>query len=190
MKKIFILFVILAILFIGDLYFLKFSNNSHIKPIFPTSSVTQTPINNLGFCNPSDLEANMSTEGAAGNIFGTLTIKNISKNNCQIIGSNFIQPSLNAVNLTVKDEAQTGPETFTLTPNQTVFSQIHYPNGPQCSSQVIQTNISYIYKISASETINFKNQNGSTNLTIGICQSPNENTELDVWSLSQKPVNQ
>lgn len=189
MKKIIILVVILALLFVGDLYFLKNSSNKHLVSIFPTPNVSSEN-NTLGFCKPQDLDANLTTQGAAGNIFGTLTIKNTSTKNCQIISVNFILPSFDAKNITVKNQGQTGPETFTLSPNQIVYSQIHYPNGPQCSGQISQANISYSYKISVNDSVNFKNQNGSTKQTIGVCQSSSEITEVDVWSLSKKPVNQ
>lgn len=187
MKKLLTLFLALAVL-VGALFILKGSNRQNEVPFSPTPTISEN--NTLGFCKPSDLSSVLSSEGAAGSIYLTLNIKNISGKNCQIIGNNFIALLTDAKNISVKTQGQTGPEVITLTPNQIVYSQVHYPNGPQCSGQVLENNISYKYNISESDSITFKTQNGETKQTIGVCKSNAENTQIDVWSLSEKPLNQ
>lgn len=186
MKKLIILFLALVIL-IGTLFILKGSSKQTLVSPSPTPASSE---NSLSFCKPSDLGATLTSEGAAGNIFLTLTIKNISEKNCQIIGNNYITPLFNAKNITTKNQGQVGPQTLSLSPNQIAYSQVHYPNGPQCSRQVSEITISYSYNISASDSITFKNQNEETKQSIGVCRSASELTEVDVWSLSERPVNQ
>lgn len=187
MKKTVIVLIILLSLVFAFTFLSK--SSSPQNPTLPSPIPTMATIES-GFCNPQDLDANADFQAAAGNIYATLSIKNISGKKCQIFGSNFILPIFDAKNITVKNQQELGPQTFTLSPDKAVYSQIHYPNGPQCSGPVSQTKISFSYKISSRDSISFKNQNGDTTQNIGICASPTEITQVDVWGISEKPVNQ
>ena len=142
------------------------------------------------FCKPQDLKADITFQGAAGNIYGTLAIKNVSKEKCPIRGSGFVNPSYSATNINVKTQGNPGPSSLTLLPDQTVYSQIHYPNGPQCQGPIAYADVYFSYDISPGKNVEFKNQEGKVKQTIGVCKSLKEITEIDVWSLSEKPVNQ
>jgi len=184
-----IVLIIIALVLIGSFYIFKNQEQQNVTSTSPTPTI-ETNSNALNFCKPTDLEATLTAEGAAGNIFGTLTIKNISGKNCEVLGNNYILPIFDAKNLVVKNQGEKGPETFTLSKNQTIYSQIHYPNGPQCSGATNEVNIIYAYKISPEDSIDFKGENDDTKQTIGVCKSASQLTQLDVWSLSEKPVNQ
>src|SRR6185437_16959976 len=100
------------------------------------------------FCLPSDLQAEVTTDAAAGNIYGSLTIKNISNKVCQINGDHFIQPTYTASNISVTQQGQSGNSTLLLSSGQTVYSRVHYPNGPQCNGTTVTGTIAFHYKIS------------------------------------------
>lgn len=187
MKKIVI--GLIAVVLIIALYIYKNPGQQNITPASPTPTIFSGN-NASAFCTPSDLDATLTSEGAAGNIFGTLSIKNISGKGCQITGNNYILPIFEVQNLVVKNQATKGPETFILSPNQIVYSQIHYPNGPQCSGEITQADITYSYKISPNDNIVFKGADNNAKQSIGVCKSASELTQIDVWSLSEKPVNQ
>lgn len=187
MKKAVILIIILFLISIA--YFLKDPILKNLGYVSPTPPPTIN-YNDASFCTPKDLSARLTTEGAAGSIYGILTIKNTSERTCLIFGNNFIVPISEAKNITIKNQGQAGADIVSLTPNKEFYSQIHYPNGPQCSGQTIQEVISYRYKISQSDFVTFKNQNGDIYLRIGVCRIPSEMTEVDVWGLSEKSVNQ
>lgn len=184
-----IVLIIIALVLIGSFYIFKNQKQQNVTSTSPTPTIG-TNSNALNFCKPTDLEATLTAEGAAGNIYGTLGIKNVSEKNCEVIGNNYILPIFEAKNLIVKNQGEKGPATFTLFPDQTIYSQIHYPNGPQCSEATIEANILYSYKISPEDSIDFKDINNDSKLSIGVCKSASQLTQIDVWSLSEKPVNQ
>ena len=198
MKKMVILFFGIAIvLFLGGAVFYRQSfpvSEPMVSPTplsLPVATAEVSPTSNQpSYCLPTDLGAIVNLEGAAGNIYGTVTITNTSAHACQIIGSNFVQASFVAKNLSLATQGQPGPATLTLAPQQAVYSQIHYPNGPQCSGQIQNAAVTFSYKISATDSVEIKNQNGDTMQTIGVCSSLSESTTIDGWSISQKPVNQ
>ena len=193
MKKIIIfitLFFALALISVG--YVLRTPSIPSVPNPTPTSTpITAMPTENpLGFCTSSDLESTIVLDAAAGNIFGTISIKNISQNNCKIEGDNFIKPTFTAKSITVSTQGSAGPQSIILTPNQTVYSQVHFPNGPQCQSGISQINISFSYQVSSTDSVIFKNQNGSTQQAMVVCSLSTDLTDVQVWSIWAKPLNQ
>jgi hypothetical protein len=195
--KIFISLIAIIILVGGAFYFLSKSTktanttNPTPSPSAMASTSTPEPISDtpsITFCLPKDLEGTVNLEGAAGNIYGTVAIVNISQKKCEIMGNNFLTADYTAQNITVKNNGEVGPSTMTLLPGKTVYSQIHYPNGPQCSGMANQTKITLKYQINSNEFITFKTQTGD-GLSIPTCSSSSEITQLDLWSLSTKPIN-
>lgn len=159
-------------------------NNS----VSPTASVVS--LGSTTFCSPTVLQPQIETEPAAGNIWGVATIANNGSVPCQIIGNNFldanVDPSIN--NITLSTQGSAGSEILTLAPGQTVYSQIHYPNGPQCSGTPNQTNITFTYKISTKDLITFHALDGKTTFSIPSCQSSKEVTDIQIWPISDQPI--
>ncbi len=109
---------------------------------------------------------------------------------CKITGNDFVKATSDAKNISIKPQGQPGPATLSLNPNQTVYSQVRYPNGPQCSSQTLQATITFSYDISQNDAIVFRSQNEDPKQNIVVCTSPSEITEVQVWSISDKPLTQ
>ncbi|HVZ66740.1 MAG TPA: DUF4232 domain-containing protein [Patescibacteria group bacterium] len=184
------LFIIVIILLIGGgIYFLRQSPKPITPAISPTPTITatNTPAEN-SFCNPSDLVGNIVFNGAAGSIYGNLTLKNVSNKTCTIDGSNFVTASFSAQNISVVQQGQAGPDTIALTPNQTAYSQIRYQNGPQCSSPIKTTPVIFSYQISSLGTVDFLGQNGSKSQNITTCTKLSESTTVWVWNVSKSPI--
>ncbi|HSW88637.1 MAG TPA: DUF4232 domain-containing protein [Candidatus Saccharimonadales bacterium] len=141
-------------------------------------------------CKPHDLEANLDLSPGAGNVFGTFTLKNISANTCQVLGGSFINAKYNQsiTNITVAHVGQTQPQPFTLAPNQTIYSQVHYPNGPQCSSGVKTTKVTFIYNISPANIVTFKNTNGEAAQDVQTCTSASDITQIQIWNMATAPI--
>ncbi len=191
------LVAIIIVLAIGLGYFLYQSLNSPVEtpitinptPIPATAAPTSTPTASTSlFCSPSELQTTAQSEGAAGSVYLTVNIKNSGNRSCQIVGNKFIKATSTAQNIVVKEQGQPTTVLLTIAPGQTVYSQIRYQNGPQCSGPTTETPISYSYPISPTDSLAITDS--SNPLTIGVCSSPSENTTVDVWSLSLQPLNQ
>lgn len=166
------------------------ANGKYIFEIGPLVSKSfAISANPVTYCNPNNLTATITTEGAAGSVYGTFKITNTSSLACQILGKNYIQVEYDktkTANLSIAYLGHTQSENFVLQPNQTIYSQFRSPNGPQCT-QVTGTGVSFTYKISAKEIATFMNQ-GLDSLTINTCVSPQENTEIQIWNMSKTPI--
>lgn len=157
--------------------------SGRVQPSATTSTIS--------YCAPNNLEATLTTSGAAGNIYGTATIKNTSNSSCQIIGNDFLDVSYDSSikNLTVTHTGTPTNQTFTIQPGKAVYSQVHYPNGPQCQGPTVQDQVTFSYKISPSGSVTFKNtENGQTTQVVQGCQSPTDMTEITVWNISSQPI--
>lgn len=141
----------------------------------------------ISFCTPTQLQPQMQSEGAAGSIYINLTIKNIGSKDCQINGHNFIKPQYNASNVAVTTQGDPGQTAIILTPGQIVYSQVRFQNGPQCSSGINPIPVSLTYQISSTDEVSFKSTDSKA-LNLNACQNPAEQTKIDVWSISDKPV--
>ncbi|HSW97490.1 MAG TPA: DUF4232 domain-containing protein [Candidatus Saccharimonadales bacterium] len=143
-------------------------------------------------CKRNDLETNLALSPGAGNVFGTVTLKNISPHTCQIAGGSFINAEYNpsVTNISIVHVGQTQSQPFILAPNQTIYSQIHYPNGPQCSTGVKTTKVAFSYNISGNETVTFKDMDGaiSEDASVQTCNSPADVTQIEIWKMSTTPI--
>lgn len=161
---------------------------------FEIGNLTSNPFqiisesNTISYCSSSNLQAFLNLSPAAGNIYGTFTLKNISNQSCSISGGNFIEVSYpNSIkNISVTHVGQTQSQPFTLSPNQTLYSQVHHPNGPQCQGPTQQVNVSFSYKISPTNSITF-NTEGNTPAIVQDCQGP-EVTQIQIWQMSTQPI--
>lgn len=201
MKYAIIVIVLLIILGGGAFFFLQSKKSSPVTPI-PTPVPTQTTLVSPtaqptaaisqtagAYCTPSQLQATMQPEGAAGNVYVTLTIKNTSSTPCQVTGNNTVKVDypLSVTNFKTVMKRQPTTAVFTLAPNQTIYSLIHYPNGPQCSSQATGVDAGVSYAISPKDTISFKPTRGTT-LSIPSCGSASDITTIDLYPFSNQQV--
>lgn len=176
-----IIIVVIVLMSFRSLYTQKPTKVILPKPTSPVSSS----------CTPQNVQASLELHPGAGNVYGTFTLKNISNRACQILGGKFIEAKYdtNSVkNIKITHLGQNQSQPFTLSPNQTLYSQVHYPNGPQCSTRTQPVNVTFTYKISPTEDINFKNQNGETQQAVQTCQLPTEITEIQIWNMANKPI--
>lgn len=146
--------------------------------------------NFTSYCAPNQLQANLSLEPAAGNIYGTFTIKNTSNTTCQVSGNSFITANYASTikNIAVTHVGEPTQSTYTLEPNQTLYSQLHYPNGPQCSSAAQSTPVTFRYAVSPNKSITFTNSNGNTAQNVATCKASDEETTIQIWNISDKPI--
>lgn len=174
--KNFVIFVVVFFVAAGIYYF--------IKPSTPSTSTFQ-----ITYCTPTQLDAILNTNVAAGQAYTTLTIKNISAKACDVIGNN--QPQVmyptSVNNFQTQLKSQPIAKVFTLAPGQTIYSLIHFPNGPQCSSEAVDVNAGVSYVISANDTVSFKPITGDT-LDIPSCGKKEDITMIDLYSFSDVEV--
>jgi hypothetical protein len=195
-----VIVLLLIIILIGASYLLL--HNQKSATVTPTTSPTPTQTSQAmpttqpspspsvsAYCMPSQLQTSMQPEGAAGNVYVTLTIKNTSKTTCQVTGNNLVKVDypLSVTNFKTVTKRQPTTAVFTLAPNQTIYSLIHYPNGPQCSSQATNVNAGVSYTVSANDTVSFKPTSGTT-LEIPSCGSASDITTIDLYPFSTQQV--
>ena len=192
MKRILITFCLLIVL-AGATYFLlkNSTTNSPSAPTptpAPTSMVITSPTQSA-FCTPLQLQASMETEVAAGNAYVQVMLKNISTTSCQVIGNNTLSVGYpnSVTNFTTDVKRQPTTPLFTVAPNQTIYALVHYPNGPQCSSQATDVNSMVSYAISGNDTVSFKPTMGDT-LLIPSCGKATEVTQIDLYPFSSNQV--
>jgi len=187
MKAVFLIILILVILGIGVVIFVNpFKHTT--KQVAQTP--TQAPVDNLAptddpnrDCKPKQLDAVVSTpEGAAGSLYATLTITNISKTPCKItLGNNFTAKS--PTNVTLHNQTTASSEVTSLAPSEKVYSQVRIPNGPQCPSGTTEQAIVFYYQ----QAVQFMTKDGEL-LKMQACKSESEKTVVDVWPLSKTPA--
>lgn len=195
MKNVIVAILVVIILAGAGYYFLQQSNSQQggatVTPT-PTQNtqVTTTPTSTASaFCTPSQITATMNTEVAAGNAYVQLTIKNTSQNECQVVGNNMPEVGypVSVENFqTVTKRPATTP-IFTLAPDQTIYSLIHYPNGPQCSSMATGVDAMVSYAVSEDDTVTFQPTRGTT-LSIPSCGDDSDITTIDLYAFSTEEV--
>jgi hypothetical protein len=192
MKRIVIVFsVIIVILLVGIFYLYTRSANQTGTIVSSPAPITVAPSNSTYYCVSKDLQSSLSLSPGAGNIYGTLTIKNISGKPCQIIGNNFITANYDMQtikNISLEHVGTPESALFQLSPNQTIYSQVHYPNGPQCSTGILTAKVIFRYAVSATDIVNFADENGTKEQNVTICNSPAEITTMQIWNMSSQPI--
>ena len=147
-------------------------------------------------CDASDLSASVSFEGAAGTIYGSLSIKNISNEACTIEGNNFprLNYDENAVkNINVVNQGLPSAKQFVINPGSAVYALIHFPNGPQCNSGINTVNATLSYEIAPNINLNFENvppQGGQSQpgFSITACAASQDITQVSISNLSDQPT--
>lgn len=191
MKNVLITIIVLVLAGAAGFFYLQNNKSTTISANpTPTQIVQATPSEEeAGYCTPSQLEAKLDPEVAAGNYYGAITIKNISQSTCQIIGNNSLEVGypMSVENFQTVNKDKPSTSIFTLTPNQTIYSLIHFPNGPQCSSEAVQVDAMVSYDISDEDSISFKPTMGDTVL-IPSCGEESEMTDIGLYSFSNQEV--
>lgn len=147
-------------------------------------------------CSAADLSAQVFFEGAAGTIYGALSIKNISDKTCTIAGNGF--PILNydekaVKNLNVVDLGLPSVKHYALEPGSAVYSRINFANGPQCGSGIHMVNATITYAISKDSALTFENvlpQGGQSRpeFSITACNAAKDLTDIKITNLSDQPI--
>src|SRR5258708_35109550 len=160
MKKNNIIFLTTLGIVLISLYLYRISsrqqNNQSSSPTPRNSSSTS-----LVYCSPQDLQAELTLSHAAGNIYGTFTIKNVSDKKCQVTGNDFIAAGYDThriKNVNVTHLGKPEAELFQLASNQTIYSQVHYPNVLQCGRGIQTAKITFDYAISSTHRVTFTDQ--------------------------------
>ncbi|CAN5228404.1 hypothetical protein BH09PAT2_BH09PAT2_06860 [soil metagenome] len=194
-KRFFVLSIVIVIFFGSVHYFLSKSTNKDL-PNPPIDETSETPTTSkqpdTKYCIPQNLQALLVLDPGAGNSYGTLTLKNISNDTCQIQGGEYISANYDSniiKNIKVSHTGQNQSTSFLLFPNQMIYSQVHYPNGPQCQSIGLNdVQITFSYQISPNNKVIFKDEHDIAGQMLHICKSPSDMTEIKIWNMATKPI--
>jgi uncharacterized protein DUF4232 len=202
MRKLTLLVILLAIFaFSTALYFLITHFNPPVENVQQIQTVSVTPVYTTAptqaiqspiqtaFCQQDQLTTQLSAQGAAGNIYANLELTNTGKTSCEIVLGNTVTAEITVNNVLLHQEQSASSENFTLTPGAKVYSQIHYPNGPQCQSGIMPLPIIFIYK-TAETSVPFIPDARTGKLLVQACRSDAEKTTIDIWPLSKTPISQ
>jgi hypothetical protein len=146
--------------------------------------------NKYVYCDGRDIKSTYVADGAAGSIYGTLTMTNTSNGICQIYGDSYVTAAVEAGNVNLVRINKNSAAPIVLQPGQSIYSQTQYQNGGQCSDGTLNSTLTLSYRISSRDTVYFQDPGGDTHQNITICKSASEPTELKVWALANDPISQ
>ncbi len=137
-------------------------------------------------CSVQNLSSTLSFQGAAGNMYGTAQIKNLSSKSCYVSGKNFltIQFSSPTSNIKLAYKTPESNQTYLLGPQESIYALIHYPNGPQCSSSIKQVSTSFTYQIAQGALLTFHDMSGKQMFLITGCSAQSDITQVDISAFS------
>ena len=187
-----IILIVVGVMLALGVGFLLFQDK--LMPTTPTTeqsatTTSQTNVTAEGACTPSQLQGVAQTDVAAGNAYVTVTIKNTSQTACQVVGNNTLSIGYpnSVTNFQIAPAGQASTPTFNLEPNQTIYALVHFPNGPQCSSEATDVDAMISYNISQTESVSFTPTTGTT-ISIPSCGNASEITKIYVYPFSSSPV--
>jgi Domain of unknown function (DUF4232) len=197
-----ILIIIIVLCIAGYFFLIRFSKPQnpakYPAPPFIKLSPTPTPLSKMPNATPTpvqitqckrnQLKATINEQAGAGNIYGTLEMTNTGKTTCTVELGNTITETTDAKNVTISYKQSIPTQLFLLAPGAKVYSQVHYPNGPQCQSGISPKAISFVYKSNQTAIMFQSTTPGIKNLTIQACTSLAEKTVVDIWPLSKTPI--
>lgn len=190
MKKRIALICIGILLFLGTVgYFVL-----HATKPTPTLPPNPTPTSAVDeYCTPTALQTQVNLSPGAGNIYGTFTLKNISQASCKILGGEFIAVHFDSTikNIAITHIGQIQKDPFAVQPGQTIYSQIHYPNGPQCQSVgLTSVPVTFTYQISPTQVVSFTSIGQQIKPIVQACKNPTDITTIEIWNMAIKPITQ
>jgi hypothetical protein len=182
-QKIWLKVLVVMVLIAIFVYFFRAQKKISIVQNVVAPGVEEVAVTN-GDCGKKDLLATMNFEGAAGSIYGSFEIKNISKTKCNISGENTIQLNYDSAinNIKVNFEENTKKMTFPLEPGASISAVARMQNGPQCSGKLAPTNVKIIYTANK-QVLNFVDLTGKQDFMINRCLSDKEITQVTMSSL-------
>lgn len=195
-KLIVILLVIIAFCTAGYFLIVTFQNSENASKYPPTPFVKVSPTSSISSvstngqmtpCSSDQLTGTAEAQGGAGNIYVSLELTNTGKTSCTIKLGNTITETINATNITIHYQQNASNQSFVLAPSAKAYSQVHYPNGPQCQSPITEKPITLLYKNDSTSVV-FEPNSQTSKLIVQTCSSPNENTTIDIWPLSKTPI--
>lgn len=179
-KSILLLIAVVVLVSIG-VYSYRNKNTNPLAPATPQAT-------NLLNCTEDDLDGLAEFQGAAGSIYASLTITNKTDNSCIMTLGNSIKINYSANNILTKYTSNSASQTYTLPAGGKVYSQIRYPNGPQCQGPTSPKAITITYGEGDEDTIlDFADKDGKTNFTVQACAGA-EKTAIDIWPLSKDMI--
>ncbi len=193
-----LLIVIISVLALGTVYFFiqnrSFVNshpeNDRSTAISTTIQGRATDIDVSDRCQQQQLQGTVSFSPGAGNVYGAIELKNISDTTCIISAKSGIIVSYpqSITNISLQQVGETSNHEFTLAPGSSIYSQIHYPNGPQCGSGIRSSTITIQYPLTADTSVTFTDSRGGKTVDISVCEDPSENTEIRIWRFSDQSI--
>jgi len=191
MKAIIVTIVVVLLGILGGIYFYTQTPHQPQNPSPTPVPITSSPTVSSTYCSPQDLVASYNSNAGAGNIYLEIMITNISNRECEVIGNNYIAAQYDTQtikNISLHHMGTVEKDIFTLSPNQTLYSQIHYPNGPQCQGPTQAVQVVFTYAISSTSTITFNNTQEHGGHSFPVCSSPTDITTIDIWNMSAQPI--
>ncbi|MEO6509286.1 MAG: hypothetical protein ABIO02_05000 [Patescibacteria group bacterium] len=163
---------------------LKKTSTSIPTKVSKPPTISKIPDNN---CTKKSLEATSSFEGAAGTVYGTFTIKNISDQECAFPQSNYLAANFDKTLIKNLNPVHTGhPEfqVYILKPQEALSTTITYPNGPQCGGAVKQIPVTFSFNLSPQGEVIFPNVDEKAETMINICEDSSVQTEVKIAPFS------
>ena len=185
--------IILALIFLSAvvIFNIKKPKDFAIPKLLPTATpkLTPTPTIPPNSCVPTQLQATITFEGAAGSIYGTAKLTNTSKNPCVILLNQQLQlaylPTIK--NVTVNYTGKPTGISYTLEPKGNLYALVRLQNGPQCQSPIHQVQASLNYEVIPGQMVTFMN-GLKPDFLINACTAESDLTQVDIASLSATPV--
>jgi hypothetical protein len=191
-KKIAILVILIAL-------FVLFRNRTliqdtqHPSSLTPSASQAFPPVSSeipvltpadRGQCLLDDLSATITFDHAAGNVYGTFALSNISNRVCTVpnnkIALMYDQQAIHTILVTYT--SMLASKEFTLNPGGEVTATLHYPNGPQCESGILDAGVSYFYPLAPEQFVSFSAADKKQQFTMPVCKGK-EITEVTISGL-------
>jgi len=183
--------IYLGLMVLGGLVLLLISISLYGKLMRVKENVTTVPVSEnvviaKGDCSKKDLQETVNLEGAAGSIYANFEIKNISKDKCSIAGENTVQLKYDSTinNIKVNSDVNTSNKVFSLDPGASISATARIPNGPQCSGEIAQTKVNFIYTANK-QVLTFSDLAGNQQFVINSCLSDKEITQITLSSLKK-----
>lgn len=191
MKQIALILILLISVGIGGFFLLNNRSTPAQNQPPPAAPTRQTPTatsqRESVLCEPEQLSGTISLEPAAGNIYGSLVLTNTGTVPCNVTLGSSITAIYQAKNITLKYNSAPTPHEVTLEPNEKAYSQVHYPNGPQCPGPTAEQPVRFLYEVDG-QTVPFIVAGTKKETAVVQACTDTTTTTIDIWPLSLEPI--